>query len=204
MVKNIGMIGDSIAHGYYDENEMGFFARLAKLILENHPGEYVFNNMAQSGDNIADVTNRAIYEVLSRQFDLIIVNIGINDLRRRKNSDLQLDFSEGARIMYWNKLLDILAKTGAKIVVMDLVPVIESRYSEQASLVRYNSDVERYNEIIKTICQDRNVFFFSRYEDWKSRDLEKLYKDATHPNAVGHQMMAEEIYRFLQTKLLLL
>ena len=197
MVKNIGMIGDSIAHGYYDENEMGFFARLAKLILENHPGEYVFNNMAQSGDNIADATNRAIYEVLSRQFDLIIVNIWINDLRRRKNSDLQLDFSEGARIMYWNKLLDILAKTGAKIVVMDLVPVIESRYSEQASLVRYNSDVERYNEIIKTICQDRNVFFFSRYEDWKSRDLEKLYKDATHPNAVGHQMMAEEIYRFL-------
>ena len=204
MVKNIGMIGDSIAHGYYDENEMGFFARLAKLILENHPGNYVFNNMAQSGDNIADATNRAIYEVLSRQFDLIIVNIGINDLRRRKNSDLQLDFSEGARIMYWNKLLDILAKTGAKIVVMDLVPVIESRYSEQAWLVRYNSDVERYNEIIKTICQDRNVFFFSRYEDWKSRDLEKLYKDATHPNAVGHQMMAEEIYRFLQTKLLLL
>ena len=89
-------------------------------------------------------------KVLSRQFDLIIVNIGINDLRRRKNSDLQLDFSEGARIMYWNKLLDILAKTGAKIVVMDLVPVIESRYSEQASLVRYNSDVERYNEIIKS------------------------------------------------------
>lgn len=197
MVKNIGMIGDSIAHGYYDENEMGFFARLAKLILENHPGEYVFNNMAQSGDNIADATNRAIYEVLSRQFDLIIVNIGINDLRRRKNSDLQLDFSEGVRIMYWSKLLDILTKTGAKIVVMDLVPVIESRYSEQASLVRYNSDVERYNEIIKTICQDRSVCFFSRYEDWKSRDLEKLYKDATHPNAEGHQMMAEEIYRFL-------
>lgn len=204
MVKNIGMIGDSIAHGYYDENEMGFFARLAKLILENHPGEYVFNNMAQSGDNIADATNRAIYEVLSRQFDLIIVNIGINDLRRRKNSDLQLDFSEGVRIMYWSKLLDILTKTGAKIVVMDLVPVIESRYSEQASLVRYNSDVERYNEIIKTICQDRSVCFFSRYEDWKSRDLEKLYKDATHPNAEGHQMMAEEIYQFLQTKLLLL
>ncbi len=203
MVKNIGMIGDSIAHGYYDETDMGFFAQLAKLILESHSGEYVFNNMAQSGDNIADATNRAVFEVLSRQFDLIIVNIGINDLRRRKNSDLQLDFSEGARIMYWSKLLDILAKTDAKIVVMDLVPVIESRYSEQASLVRYNSDVERYNEIIKTICQDRKVFFFSRYEDWKSRDLEKLYKDATHPNAIGHQMMAEEIYRFLLDNALL-
>ena len=72
MVKNIGMIGDSIAHGYYDENEMGFFARLAKLILENYSGEYVFNNMAQSGDNIADATNRTIYEVLSRQIELFM------------------------------------------------------------------------------------------------------------------------------------
>ncbi len=203
MVKNIGMIGDSIAHGYYDEHDMGFFARLAKLILENHPGEYVFNNMAQSGDNIADAANRAVFEVFSRQFDLILVNAGINDLRRRKDSNLQLDFSEGVRIMYWNKLLDILVSTGAKVVVMDLIPVIENRYTEQASLVRYNSDVERYNEIIKTLCQDRGVFFFARYDAWKFRNLDALYKDATHSNAIGHQMMAEKIYRFLVQKKLI-
>ena len=125
MVKNIGMIGDSIAHGYYDERDMGFFARLAKLILNEHEGEYVFNNLAQSGDNIADAQNRAVFEVLSRQFDLILVNIGINDLRLRKDSDLHLDFSEGVREMYWNKLLDGLERTGAQVEVMDLIPVIE-------------------------------------------------------------------------------
>ena len=203
MVKNIGMIGDSIAHGYYDEQNLGWFARLGEMILSSHPGEYVFNNMSQSGDNIADTTNRAIYEVLSRQFDLIIVNTGINDLRRRKNSELQLDFSEGVRIMYWNKLLDILALSRAKIVVLDLTPVIENRYTEQASLVRYNSDVERYNEIIKHICQQKNIKFFERYSTWKDRDLEKLYKDATHPNSEGHQIMAEEVYNYLNENKLL-
>ena len=100
MVKNIGLIGDSISHGYYDEENLGWFVRLGQLILKDNQGEYVFNNMSQSGDNIADATNRAIFEVTSREFDLILVNVGINDLRRRKNSDLQLDFSEGARIMY--------------------------------------------------------------------------------------------------------
>ena len=159
--------------------------------------------MSQSGDNIADAVNRANFEVLSRQFDLIIVNIGINDLRRRKNSELQLDFSEGARIMYWNKLLDILGKTGATIVVTDLTPVIENRYTEQASLVRYNSDVKRYNEIIKNICKQRNISFFARYEKWENRDLESLYKDATHPNAKGHQIMAEEIFDYLKQNNLL-
>lgn len=203
MVKNIGMIGDSIAHGYYDERDMGFFARLAKLILNEHEGEYVFNNLAQSGDNIADAQNRAVFEVLSRQFDLILVNIGINDLRRRKDSDLHLDFSEGVREMYWNKLLDVLERTGAQVVVMDLIPVIEERYTPQASLVRYNSDVERYNEIIKSVCLKRNITFFSRYDVWKKRDLKLLYKDATHPNAAGHKMMAEEIYHFLVEQKLL-
>ena len=200
MVKNIGIIGDSIAHGYYDEKDTGFFARLAKLILDSNSDAYVFNNMAQSGDNIADAANRAVFEVLSRQFDLILVNVGINDLRRRKDSNLQLDFSEGVRIMYWNKLLDVLIKTGAKVVVMDLIPVIENCYTEQASLVRYNSDVERYNEIIKAVCQNRGVFFFARYDAWKCRNLDALYKDATHPNAIGHQVIAEEIYRFLCEK----
>lgn len=203
MVKNIGLVGDSIAHGYYDEQDLGWFARLGKIILAKHAGEYLFNNMSQSGDNIADATNRANFEVLSRHFDLIIVNIGINDLRRRKDSNLQLDFSEGCRIMYWNRLLDILAQTKATIVVTDLTPVIENRYTPQASLVRYNSDVERYNEIIKDICTQRDILFFPRYTNWQKRNLEKLYKDATHPNAEGHQIMAEEVFEFLQSNNLL-
>lgn len=197
MVKSIGMIGDSIAHGYYDEQNLGYFTRLAQKILSIHSGEYVFSNMSQSGDNVADATNRAIHEVLSRNFDLILVNIGINDLRRRKDSDLQLDFSEGARRMYWNKLLDMLALAKAKVVVLDLTPVIEERYSEQATLIRYNADVEKYNEIIKEICNNHNIAFFSRYSSWKKRELKDLYKDATHPNAKGHQIMADEIYDYL-------
>lgn len=65
MVKNVGMIGDSIAHGYYDEENLGYFVRLAQKILSYHVGEYVFNNMSQSGDNIADAVNRVNFEVLS-------------------------------------------------------------------------------------------------------------------------------------------
>ena len=118
MLKNIGIIGDSIAQGYYDEEDLGWPARLGKIILKNNSNTYFFNNMSQSGDNIADTANRAVFEVLSRHFDLILVNTGINDLRRRKNSNLQLDFSEGARIMYWNKLLDTLSTTNAQIVVL--------------------------------------------------------------------------------------
>jgi len=198
MLKNFGLIGDSIGQGYYDEIEKGWFSRLGELILSQKNCNYVFSNMSYSGDNIADATNRANFEVLSRRFDLILVNVGINDLRRRKNSNLQIDFSEGARAMYWNRLLDILTLANTSIVVMDLLPVIEDRYNEQASLIRRNSDVEKYNEIIKNICVQRNILFFSRYDKWIRRDLNSLYKDATHPNSNGHQIIAEETYKYMQ------
>ena len=199
MLKNIGMIGDSISHGYCDDKDLGWFARLSKLILNNNSNDkYLFTNMSYVGDNIADATNKAVFEVLSKHFYLIIVNIGINDLRRRINSNLELDFSEGVRIMYWNKLLDILSLTKAKLLVLDLIPVVENKYTEDASLIRYNSDVERYNEIIKEICNKRNINFFERYDKWKNRDLQNLYVDATHPNFSGHQILAEEVYEYIK------
>lgn len=200
MLKHIGIIGDSIAHGYFDEENLGWVARLGQLLLAEHRDFYLFNNMAEEGNNIADATNRAACETALRNLDLIIVNVGINDLRRRKNSDLQLDFSEGARIMYWNKLLNILQKTNAKIIVTDLIPVVEGKYSIEANLVRRNTDVERYNEIIKNICAEHQIAFFARYQNWIKRDLENLYKDATHPNTEGHRIMAQEIYDFLTSE----
>jgi len=203
MLKSIGIIGDSIAHGFYDEEESGWVSRLAHLILKDHKGEYVFNNLSQAGDNVADAANRATFEVLSRHFDLIIVNIGINDLRRRENSNLELDFSKGARIMYWHKLLDTLSLTGAKIIVADLLPIIEGRYTVEANLLRRNTDVIRYNEIIFEICKERNILFFKQSALWKTRNLEQLYTDALHPNAKGHQIIAEDIYAFLSANKLL-
>ena len=38
----------------------------------------------------------------------------------------------------------MLALAKAKVVVLDLTPVIEERYSEQATLIRYNADVEKF------------------------------------------------------------
>ncbi|MBR1903785.1 MAG: SGNH/GDSL hydrolase family protein [Alphaproteobacteria bacterium] len=203
MVKIIGAIGDSITHGFYDDEDLGWFARLGKLILKDYPAAYVFNNLAQSGDNIADATMRAAHEVTSRQFNMIIVSLGINDLRRRKNSNLALDFSAGTREMYWRQLLLLLKQTGAEIIVTDLLPVIEQRYTPKAILVRKNADVAEYNNQICRICHDCGVKFVMRYQQWLSRPLTELYRDATHPNARGHQLIAEEMYAFLQKERLL-
>ena len=204
MAKIIGLISDSIGHGFYDHEDLGWFARLGKLILRDYSEAYFFNNLSQSGDNIADAALRAVGEVLSRKFDLLLVSVGINDLRRRKACNYELDFSAGAREMYWQKLLNTLQSTGAQIVVTDLLPVIEKRYTAQATLIRRNEDIEQYNCQICEICKNRHIKFLARYPRWQRRPLENLYFDATHPNTVGHKMIAEEFFAFLQQEKLLI
>ena len=196
-MKLIGVIGDSISHGFFDNEDLGWVTRLSKLLIKNTNEEYVFNNMSQFGDNIADAYHRALYEVSSRHFDLLLISLGANDIRRRYNSNSELDFSSGARQMYWQKLLEFLQKTGAKILVTDLLPVIETRYGEDASLTRKNADVETYNRQIKKLCNENNIAFFERYDNWKTKDLASLYQDALHPNSAGHQQIADEIFAFL-------
>lgn len=196
-MKLIGIIGDSIAHGFYDEKDSGWFSHLSRMIKQRDSEFCAFNNMSQAGDNIADVYHRALYEVSSRHFDLLLVSLGANDIRRRDNSNSELDFSFGARQMYWQKLLEFLQKTGAKIVVTDLLPVIETRYGEDATLTRKNADVEAYNRQIKKLCAQYSIMFFERYDNWKSKNLEALYQDALHPNSAGHQLIADEFFSFL-------
>lgn len=202
-MKLIGVIGDSISHGFFDNEDLGWVARLSKLLIKNTNEEYIFNNMSQFGDNIADAYHRALYEVSSRHFDLLLISLGANDIRRRNNSNAELDFSFGARQMYWQKLLEFLQKTGAKIVVTDLLPVIETRYGEDASLTRKNADVVAYNRQLKKLCNENNITFFERYDNWKTKDLASLYQDALHPNRAGHQLIADEIFAFLAENKLL-
>lgn len=202
-MKKIGLISDSIGHGFFDETDLGWFIRLGRILRQKHDADYIFNNMSQFGDTVADAFHRAETEVLSRSFDLILVNVGINDLRRRKDNNEQLDFSEGARLMYWNKLLDLLEQTKAQIVVTDLLPVVENRYTPDATLIRRNSDVERYNEIISAVCKERNIPFYARYNVWQKLNIEELYFDAIHPNTKGHQLITEQMLDYLQQQNLL-
>ena len=116
---------------------------------------------------------------------------------------MRLDFSEGVRQTYWQRLLETLQQSGAKIIVTDLLPVVEGRYTEDASLERLNSDVEDYNAQIKQICRQYNITFFERYYSWIEKNYTSLYTDAVHPNAQGHQLIAQQMFDFLKTENLL-
>ncbi|MDR2902042.1 MAG: SGNH/GDSL hydrolase family protein [Lactobacillales bacterium] len=194
MFKTIGVVGDSIPEGSGDNEGKGWFIRMGEIICARYPGHFRFANMSNGGDIICDALHRLSYEAFSRNIKFLILNVGANDIKRRANSGFEIDLSVGIRQAYWEKMLKLAKKTGAKIMVLDILPIIEEK-GNGINPIRYNSDIEAYNALIGALCQEHGVPFLRRYPHWQNDSLQEYYADGLHPNAKGHQRIAEEVYR---------
>lgn len=192
----IAALGDSITSGYFDEEGLGWFGRLSQKIAKLKMHGYGFCNISQSGDRICDAYHRMISEGASRDIDTMIIAIGVNDIVRRGQPDAQEDLSVGIRRKYWNKLFDLAQKLRIKLLVLDILPVIEEEedHGEEEDLYNFNKDVIEYNKLLKKLCKERDIQFFERFDKWADLDLKKYYVDTVHPNAKAHEKIADEVF----------
>lgn len=197
----IGVLGDSIANGYFDEEGLGWFGRISQKIAKTFPHQYGFNNMSQAGDRVCDVYHRLLSEASSREIDILIFAVGVNDLTRRNSPNAPEDLSPLLRSQYWDRIFDFSKKYGYKFVVLDILPVIEEggeQYDENGPIYyNFNKDIIEYNKLLKEKCQSKGILFIERFDNWQNKNLKDLYFDSLHPNAKGHQIIADEVYAAL-------
>lgn len=200
----IGLLGDSIANGYWDDCG-GWFGRLQGKMSEECPLQYGFNNMAQDGDRICDVFHRLGGETLTRYIDTLLIAVGVNDIIRPYRADAPFDMSEHLREEYWCRVLDLASRAVNKTIVIGMLPVRENCYPDQdwsdKPIYTHNCDIEEYNALIEKLCNQRKVDFYNPYNNWQKYCLDNLYQDACHPNTLGHSKLAEEIFAYLKEKL---
>ena len=205
MYKTIGVLGDSIANGYWDtEGKGGWFGRLSQKLALVNPLGWGFHNMSMDGDRISDIYHRFVSECLSRDIDILFIAVGTNDTVRSPKPDSNMDISEHLRTEYWNKLLELAKNNVKNIIVLDILPVREEMFPTKgwfnAKIYEFNKDKQEYNNLLRKLCKAKKVPFLELYGNIKKLDLSKYYRDPSHPNAKGHQLIADEIYKFLKAK----
>ena len=201
--KIISALGDSITQGAFDESGLGWFGRLTQKVaahsLANSGYTFCSHNMSLSGDRICDAYHRFAPECLTRDIDILIINIGCNDLVRRGAPDAPMDLSIGLRAEYWNWLLDMAIKNIPTVLVLDILPIREETdETDEDDIYEWNKDIKEYNDQIAQLCAARNIPFIRRFEKWEKRNLADYYVDYGHPNGAGHQLIADEIYAELE------
>ena len=180
---NILIFGDSITWGAYDPEQGGWATRLRNYFEEKDNDTDVYN-LGISGDTTADLLNRIEVEAKSREPNLIIFAIGINDAQFiHSTNGLRVSLDEFQQNLA--KLLSIAKKFTDKVVFVGLTKVDESKTTPcpwKPDKSYTNENIKRLDDAIEKFCEDKKLKFIPMENVVGNDDL----IDGLHPNTKGH------------------
>jgi len=206
----ICVFGDSVAWGAWDK-EGGWVQRLRKFFdIKNlsDPNFYcLVYNLGVSGNKTKDILKRFEFEIKQRleevEETIIIFAIGINDSYFLHNEDKLRTSVEDFRTNI-QKIINAAKKFSIKIIFVGLTPVDESKTTPipwDTNKSYKNEFIQKYNEIIKSVCKENKIYFVEIFEQWVKSDYKQLLEDGLHPNSNGHQKIFETVFEHLKTLL---
>jgi lysophospholipase L1-like esterase len=206
--KNMARIlvfGDSISHGKWDYKMGGWVQRLSNFLdekgLSDPNFDYSVYNLSISGDTTEEIFERFEFEAkqrLKEEGGIIIFAIGLNDSCSGRLAVSPAKFRENIQ-----KLIDLARKFSSKIIFIGLTPVEDSKVNPMpwAPDMSYSlKAVKKYNEILKSVSNENNVYFVEIFEGFVKENYKELLQDGAHPNSKGHKKIFEIVKDFLVQK----
>lgn len=198
--------GSSTTLGEWDEKG-GWADRLRdfsyKKAAEANFVEYAdVYNLGVDGDNSNRLIKRFENEIQARIYGekelTIFIAIGLNDsqyvLKEKHNWIQPQDFKNNL-----HKLLEITKKHQAHVVFIGLTPV-DKRVDpipwkkEAAYRMEY---ISKYNDMIKNFCSENKLAFIDILNKFIEIGVEKVLQEGLHPTTLGHEIIFEEVKKYL-------
>ena len=204
------IFGDSITHGAWDTARGGWTDRLKVFCMErelkNPKFDYSVYNLGISGDNSDDLLERFKFEIKQRLHKkdeiILIFAIGTNDsqfIYSENNFSVLADkFQQNIK-----QFINFSGKISNKTVFIGLIPVDESKTLPipwDTDKFYENKYISNYNNIIKSICREKQIYFLDMFKEFNKTDYKELLEDGLHPNSEGHQKMFEIVRDFLMNE----
>ncbi|MFP4616852.1 MAG: SGNH/GDSL hydrolase family protein [Candidatus Paceibacterota bacterium] len=186
----ICIFGDSITWGAYDPEQGGWATRLRNYFELQDEGIDVYN-LGICGNTTDDLLERIEAEAISREPDLIIFAIGINDTQFiHSKNNTRVTFTEFQQNL--TELLTIAKKFTNNIVFVGLTRVDESKTTP----IPWNTDksytnvnIERLDSAIEGFFEENKLKFIPVKDLLNNDD----FIDGLHPKTQGHIKMFERI-----------
>ncbi len=210
--KTINFLGDSITEGTgVDRKEDIYLNVLAKKV------GFTANNYGVGGTRIAK--NRSITthapqfdldfilraQDMTDQADLIIIFGGTNDYGHGDAPFGKLDDQDPYTFCgAVNVLLDLIENKYPNKPIVFMTPIHRTEEEKPINEVgiRNVATLKDYVEAIKAVCKKHNVPVFDSYNLVEinpnlQSHKEEFCPDGLHPNAKGHQIIADKLLQFL-------
>ena len=191
--------GDSIIFGRGVAKSKSYISRLANFFDAVDRYGFLVFNLGVPGESSQELLERLEEECMVRLEStlnsevIILIAIGINDAKFVDNLN---NFKTPIEIFSKNidAIINLLRRYTKNILFVGLTPVNESQTNHGGASFFLNSNIKKYNDIIRDVCAEKNVYFVEIFNKWISDNyLNLLAEDGIHLNEFGHRKIFNEI-----------
>ncbi len=192
--------GDSITEA--GAKPGGYITKVDSLCrLEGKSDQYDFIGAGIGGNKVYDLYLRLEDDVLSKNPDVVIIYIGVNDVWHKATSGTGTDADKFEKFYVANlkKLKDKNIKT------MLCTPAVIGEKTDMSN--QLDGDLNRYSNIIRDVAQKnnlplidlRNKFLdYNKTNNPKNEEKNILTSDRVHLNPKGNELVAEMMWKMVK------
>lgn len=197
--EKIVFFGDSITE--YAVQPTGFITLMQqRLKAENKDSQFELAGAGIGGNKIYDLYLRYEDDVLTKNPDVVVIWVGVNDVWHKRMFGTGTDWDKFGR--FYGALIKKLQAKNIKVLVCTPASVGEKTdYSNEL-----DGDLNKYSNIIRDIAKQYNcelVDFRTIFHEYnlknnpQNKDSGILTKDGVHLNDEGNKQVADLFYKTL-------
>lgn len=189
---NIVFHGHSVPAGYFKTPQVNTLGAYPNLFLKKLKTIYplaVVNVIvtAIGGENSVKGAERFERDVLIHKPDLILIDYSLND----RGVGLEKAYSA------WNQMIKSAKDQGIKVILLTPSPDQNVNYADPANELRKHADQ------VRKLASENQLGLVDIYQAFEflypdKEQLSKYMSQVNHPNELGHELIANELIKWVQ------
>lgn len=198
--KKVIFFGDSITEA--GAKPGGYILKVADLAAkENKAGQYDFIGSGIGGNKVYDLYLRLEDDVLSKNPDVVVIYIGVNDVWHKQSHGTGTDYDKFEK--FYGALIKKLQAKNCKIILA--TPAVIGERTDFSN--ELDGDLNKYSSLIRTLAEKnklplvdlRKAFLeYNKVNNPDNKESGILTTDRVHLNDKGNELVAAEMWETIK------
>lgn len=198
--KKVIFFGDSITEAGVKPG--GYVLKVADLAAkESKSAQYDFIGSGIGGNKVYDLYLRLEDDVLSKNPDVVVIYIGVNDVWHKQSHGTGTDYDKFEK--FYNALIKKIQAKGAKIILA--TPAVVGERTDFSN--ELDGDLNRYSSLIRSIARNNNLplvdlrkafLEYNKANNPENKESGILTTDRVHLNDKGNELVATEMWKAIK------
>lgn len=198
--RKVIFFGDSITEA--GARPGGYITKVADLAAkENRADQFDFVGSGIGGNKVYDLYLRLEDDVLSKNPDVVVIYIGVNDVWHKQSHGTGTDYDKFEK--FYTALIKKIEAKGCRIILA--TPTVVGERTDFSN--ELDGDLNRYSALIRLLADKnklplidlRKVFLdYNKANNPENRESGILTTDRVHLNDKGNELVAAEMWKAIK------